>query len=665
MAQESAASTGGWIGRVLGDGWRIDGLIARGGIAGVFRASKPGGQRAAIKVLHGEFAVEDDIRKRFLTEGLAANSVGHSGVVRVLGQETTPEGFCYLVMELLEGELVEDRRKRLGGRLSLDETLSIIDQLLDVLSAAHKGAIVHRDIKPENLFLLNDGTLKVLDFGIAHMKQTAIARDDTVTGYLLGTPDFMSPEQALGKRGQIDAQTDIWGVGATMFTLLSGETVHDADSVPMLLVAASSRPARSLSAVTGEIPRPVVELVDRALAFDKPRRWPSARAMQDALRAAATRLPGTTFKPREAAAAPKLDDAWDDHGRPERTVAMGVDAPVLPPGMRSPISEPPAPRPAAGQPARALPPVALPPRPPLGAPPPRGATRQGVGLPNLSGDEAYPSEDTTSSAQTNVMDIERAVLGAETPAPEEGRTIAGLGLGGAFFDKPAAPASSKSPLASTAFGAIDGDYDRDAETVAFAEGAPVRNPRNDDETPARTTMAFEQDAHVVVGPDEVGGDEATLAVPPEALSSGAIRVAAAQYAESMKQEVTPSPNQPAYPPAPYPPTSSNPIAGPPYPSPRAVPAHAGWNAPHPVPAYTPDAGVRANVPPSASFPHAPMQQQPHAYPPQGWAPPAQKGGPASPEAPARISGQMIVLFVVGTICIAIFIVGIYLFVKTR
>ena len=253
------------------------------------------GHRVAIKVLHPEFSRDEDTRSRFLQEGYAANQVSHHGVVRILDDDILEDGSAFLVMELLEGELLERRRVRKGGRLDLSEMYDIADQLLDVLSAAHDKGIVHRDIKPDNLFITNQNKLKVLDFGFAQMK-TGFRREQTATGFLLGTPGFMSPEQAVGNRAQIDAQTDVWAVGATLFTCLSGEPVHAAESAAEMLVAAANFPCRSLATLEPGLPPYLVKAVDRALAFDKNERWPNARAMQLALRAVPGRRTNDVFE---------------------------------------------------------------------------------------------------------------------------------------------------------------------------------------------------------------------------------------------------------------------------------------------------------------------------------------------------------------------------------
>lgn len=296
-----------FVGRVLRDKWRIDAKIARGGVAMVYEAThKNNGHRVAIKLLHPEFSRDEDARGRFLQEGYAANKVGHPGVARIIDDDVTEEGYAFLVMELLEGELLERRRARKGGRLALGEVLSVGDQLLDVLAAAHAKGIVHRDIKPDNLFLLRDGTLKVLDFGFAQMRD-GFRTEQTATGFLLGTPGFMSPEQALGSRGRIDAQTDIWAAGATLFLCLSGRPVHETESVAEALVAAANFQPRSLGTLEPTLAPALIAVVDRALAFEKEHRFASARDMQQALREAAVAHPLLESSTRPVASDAEFD----------------------------------------------------------------------------------------------------------------------------------------------------------------------------------------------------------------------------------------------------------------------------------------------------------------------------------------------------------------------
>lgn len=364
-----------WVGRVVAGKFRIERKLAQGGVAMVFAARSQHGEDVALKLLNAEFSRDPEVTSRFLREGFAASTVNHPGVVRVFENGTTDEGIAYLVMELLKGELLEDRRTRLGGRLPVEEVVDIAEQLLDVLAAAHRAGIVHRDIKPENVFL-SGPHVKVLDFGMAHLKQDLMQREQTRTGLVLGTPEYMPPEQAMGSRGQVDAQSDIWAVGATLFTLASGAQVHDYESIAQLLLAAASKPARSLAAVAPETPTPLVALVDTALAFEKRDRFKSAAAMLEALRAVRTSLglgararPATESRPElppvsapprpRAPSAPMLYEAPDEPEDGMTVVTQGIafDATDPPPPF-APAGAPlprPAPPPRAAPSARALP----------------------------------------------------------------------------------------------------------------------------------------------------------------------------------------------------------------------------------------------------------------------------------------------------------------------
>jgi serine/threonine protein kinase len=251
-------------------------------MAVVYAATHRNKKRFAVKMLHPELSIRDDIRTRFLREGYVANSVEHPGAVAVLDDDVAEDGAAFLVMELLDGIGVEQLCEEHGNRLPARVVLALSYQLLDVLAAAHARSIVHRDIKPANVFLTREGKLKVLDFGIARLRD-ATSNHATNTGMLLGTPAFMAPEQALGQSSLIDGLTDVWAVGATMFSLLSGGIVHLGENPQQLMVQAATQPARSLATAIQSSPR-VVALVDRALAFDKARRWTSAAEMRDAVR---------------------------------------------------------------------------------------------------------------------------------------------------------------------------------------------------------------------------------------------------------------------------------------------------------------------------------------------------------------------------------------------
>src|SRR5260370_25235696 len=167
----------------------------------------------------------------------------------------------------------------------LDEVLAIGDQLLDVLAAAHTKNVIHRDVKPENLFITKTGMLKVLDFGIAKVFQQEKARPtSTQAGMIMGTPAFMAPEQARGRWEDVDGRTDLWAVGATMFTLLTGRYVHEAPSSHEQLILNATPPAPALATVAPDVPSEVAAIVDRALSFQRAPRLPDTRSVHQPIR---------------------------------------------------------------------------------------------------------------------------------------------------------------------------------------------------------------------------------------------------------------------------------------------------------------------------------------------------------------------------------------------
>jgi len=298
------------VGTLLKQKWRLDKLIGVGGMAAVYAATHRNKKRAAIKMLHPELSMDAAIRERFLREGYVANSVGQKGAVAVDDDDVSEEGLAFLVMELLDGETIEQRWERKGRLLSPHEALSIADQLLDTLAAAHARGIVHRDLKPENMFLTRDGAVKVLDFGIARVRELTRSENPpasgsplttTQAGSTMGTPAFMAPEQARGKWDDVDGRTDLWSVGATLYTLLTGEFVHKGETVNETLALAVTRPARSLAELRADLHPALIRFVDKALAYDKASRFPDAATMQHALRLTYAEMQG-----HDVAEAPQL-----------------------------------------------------------------------------------------------------------------------------------------------------------------------------------------------------------------------------------------------------------------------------------------------------------------------------------------------------------------------
>jgi eukaryotic-like serine/threonine-protein kinase len=327
------------VGLVLRQKWRLERLIGVGGMAAVYAAVHRNGMRGAVKVLHPELAALAEARERFVREGYAANAVGHDGVVRVLDDDVTEDGTAFLAMELLAGTAVDVLARERGGCLGLDEVGSIATQLLDVLAAAHAKGIWHRDLKPENLFLTTSGRLKVLDFGIAKVKQSAQANARaTTTGSVLGSPAFMPPEQALGRWAAVDGRSDLFAVGATLFALLTGDRVHAGETATEVLVSAATRPVPPVRATAPWLPAPVAEVLDCALAYDKQQRFADAGAMQ---RAWAAAMPPEAPVGTASAAPPAgghaptvaFPAAWTprpSHGQPVVVATGGAEIVALP-----------------------------------------------------------------------------------------------------------------------------------------------------------------------------------------------------------------------------------------------------------------------------------------------------------------------------------------------
>jgi serine/threonine protein kinase len=328
------------IGTTLKDKWRIDALIGMGGMAAVYSATHRTGSRVAIKMLHPALSMNESVRKRFSREGYVANTIGHSGVARVLDDDVAEDGAAFLVMELLEGETAAARAERCGGKLNASEVAYIGEAVADVLAAAHKNHIIHRDIKPDNVFVTEDGRVVVLDFGIARLvDQGRVSESATRTGTMMGTPAFMPPEQARGRANEMDATSDVWALGATLFWLASGRVVHEAETPNEQLVAAATLPAASLSRVATDLPAPLIAVIDKALEFAKENRFRDATAMKQALHDAVLSVSwadggAPSLSPSTIPPAPDGDATVVEVGKPLRPLAArlpmsGDEAPTI------------------------------------------------------------------------------------------------------------------------------------------------------------------------------------------------------------------------------------------------------------------------------------------------------------------------------------------------
>jgi serine/threonine protein kinase len=282
------------VGATIRGKWHLDALLGVGGMAAVFAASHRNGQRAALKILHTDFARDRIVCERFLREAYVSNKIGHPACVRVLDDDLTEEEEPFLVMELLEGETVREAWKRSGRVMPVAEVLRIADTVLDCLVACHTIGVIHRDLKPANIFITAVGEVKVLDFGVAQMRSATSER--TAAGTALGTPAYMSPEQAMGLVDQLDGRADIFSVGAMIHALVTGQRINNGRTEQEALVMAATMPVASVARLAPHLPLPVVALVDKALAWDRRNRFDDARQMQAAVREALAAIPGTTIE---------------------------------------------------------------------------------------------------------------------------------------------------------------------------------------------------------------------------------------------------------------------------------------------------------------------------------------------------------------------------------
>lgn len=287
------------IGQVLGGKWRVVRLVGRGGMGAVYEGQNVGiGKRVALKLIDAEYARSPEVASRFQREAEAASLVESAHIVQVFDSGATDAGVPYIVMELLRGEDLRARIRRLG-KLPVAEAVHVVAQVLRGLCRAHEAGIVHRDLKPDNVFLeaRDDDPMfaKIVDFGISKIqRRPGEPSSSTLTrrGVVLGTPYYMSPEQAQAMP-DLDARTDLFSVGAIMYECLAGRPPHVGSSYEQIIIGICTRDAEDPRRLEPSVPQAIAAFVMRALERDRDRRWPSAAAMLEGLRAAAPALVST------------------------------------------------------------------------------------------------------------------------------------------------------------------------------------------------------------------------------------------------------------------------------------------------------------------------------------------------------------------------------------
>jgi serine/threonine-protein kinase len=275
------------VGSVIAGTYTIEALIGRGGMGSVFLAShnRLPGKKVAIKLLHAEIA-DDDVLARFKREADIASQLDHPNIVKVDDYNVLPDGTPYILLEYLHGESLAQRLTQ--GPLELDQVMSIVRQVGSALAAAHRAGIVHRDLKPQNIFLVPtevDGRVveiaKVLDFGISKIRGSQTVK--TQESSLLGTPQYMSPEQATGRHDSVDERTDVFAFGAIVYEMLAGHPAFSGASIPeVVFKVVYEQPAPIASEVPTLAPG-IVAAIEQAMAKDSNNRFANVGGFVEAV----------------------------------------------------------------------------------------------------------------------------------------------------------------------------------------------------------------------------------------------------------------------------------------------------------------------------------------------------------------------------------------------
>jgi serine/threonine-protein kinase len=275
------------VGVVVADAYEITHLLGKGGMGAVWAARhlRLPGKRVAIKVLLGGM---DDAQAlaRFRREAEVASRIGHAGIVEVLDFNQLPDGTPYQVLEYLAGESLGARLRR--GRIPVETALDYARQIGSALAAAHRAGVVHRDLKPENIFLCPTDAggvvterVKVLDFGISKIRgsQTVKTQDQV----LIGTPQYMAPEQASGQNAAIDARTDLFALGAIVYEMLGGRPAFSGESVVAVIMNVVTGTPAPLASLAPDVTPAITGAVERALAKKPEARFPDVATFIEAL----------------------------------------------------------------------------------------------------------------------------------------------------------------------------------------------------------------------------------------------------------------------------------------------------------------------------------------------------------------------------------------------
>ena len=426
------------LGALLAGKYRIDAVLGTGGMGTVFAAENIDlGRAVAIKVLHDELAHDPDLARRLRQEARSAATIGHPGIVDVLDLGTTESGAPFIVMERLEGESLG---ARLANRASLTPAIAIgiMQKAIEALAAAHAKGIIHRDLKPDNIFLTvhPQAGVKLVDFGIS--KQVTNDLTVTTTGVVMGTPLYMSPEQARGAR-DVTTATDLYSIGVILYQALSGTPPHVAHNYNEMLAMILQQEPLPLATLVPELPRELTDLVHELLSKYVDVR-PTALETANRLRVIARLLDTSTV-----AFSPTLQpDNVSDDELGHTFAAAPVGEPTLPPTPSPPLpfgetlaSIPPRPSLPLGETL-----ATVPPSPPL----PLGGT-----LASVPSSPSLPVGGTLASIHPSLpLGGTLASIPPSPPLPV-GETLASIPPGPQATPRPAASAvTANEPATPTA-----------------------------------------------------------------------------------------------------------------------------------------------------------------------------------------------------------------------
>ena len=266
------------IGKRLDGRYSIESLVGVGGMANVYRGTDlKTGNQIAVKVLKDEFLDNEELVRRFKNESKAISILSHPNIVKVYDVSVTDK-LQYIIMEYVDGITLKEYLKQRGGALTWKETVHFATQILSALQHAHSKGIIHRDVKPQNIMLLADGSIKMMDFGIARFSR---AQSQTVSDKAIGSVHYISPEQAKGER--TDARTDIYSVGVMLYEMLSGRLPFDGDGAVSIAIMQISEKPKPLAEIAPQTPAGLRQITEKAMEKDPDKRYQSAQEMLAAI----------------------------------------------------------------------------------------------------------------------------------------------------------------------------------------------------------------------------------------------------------------------------------------------------------------------------------------------------------------------------------------------